>query len=76
MARQDLGKNMRNLAQAMRGKKLGFWLFPLPMVHYEDPLQCYRATTSTPRIKKLSFESFFILHDGDARSLDMKKFKE
>nr|ADE77102.1 unknown [Picea sitchensis] len=54
---KNLAINMKNPTQAKWGNKLGFWLFPLPMVHYEDPLDYCRTTRSTARIKKSSFES-------------------
>eukprot|EP01018_Ginkgo_biloba_P035764 Gb_12791 [translate_table: standard] len=53
---KDLGSNMQNPTQSMWGNKFGFWLFPLPMVKYENPLEYCRAVTSTSRMKKLSFE--------------------
>lgn len=54
---KNLDSNMKNPTQVMWGNKLGFWLFPLPTVYYADPLEYCRRTTSTSRIKKLSFES-------------------
>ncbi|KAH9314255.1 hypothetical protein KI387_022882, partial [Taxus chinensis] len=54
---RDLGNNMKNPSQSLWGNKLGFWLFPLPIIHYDDPLQYSRVTTVSSRLKKLSLEA-------------------
>ncbi|KAH9294189.1 hypothetical protein KI387_040607, partial [Taxus chinensis] len=54
---KDLDNNMKNPSQSMWGNKFGFWLFPLPILYYEDPLQYCRITTVTSRLKKLSLEA-------------------
>eukprot|EP01018_Ginkgo_biloba_P036642 Gb_29044 [translate_table: standard] len=53
---QDLESKMQNPTQAKWGNRLGFWLFPLPVVNYENPLEYCRAAAITSRRKKLSFE--------------------
>ncbi|XP_057821614.2 wax ester synthase/diacylglycerol acyltransferase 7 isoform X2 [Cryptomeria japonica] len=54
----DLDKNMENPSKVMWGNKVGFWIFPFPAIHYEDPLQYCRDITMISRRKKLSSEAY------------------
>ncbi|GLJ14175.1 hypothetical protein SUGI_0227500 [Cryptomeria japonica] len=55
---KDLDKNMENPSKVMWGNKVGFWIFPFPAIHYEDPLQYCRDITMISRRKKLSSEAY------------------
>ncbi|XP_059074142.1 wax ester synthase/diacylglycerol acyltransferase 5 isoform X2 [Cryptomeria japonica] len=54
---KDLDENMQSPSKAMWGNKIAFWMFPLPMLLYGDPLQYCRVTAMVSRLKKLSFEA-------------------
>ena len=56
MILKDLDKNMKISSKVMWGDKLGFWMFPLPMLQYLDPLQYCYDTISMSKKKMLSFE--------------------
>ncbi|CAM6016449.1 unnamed protein product [Sphagnum balticum] len=61
---QELASMMEGGSQTQWGNQLGYLIFPIPLKHSSDPLDCVRAAKKTGNQMKASLEAAFTYWSG------------